>query len=303
MKVVIAGGTGFIGQKLAGMLRDNGDEIVILSRKDRKADERISYVTWLSEGAVPELEIRQADAFINLAGVSISDGRWGRQHQQKIYESRMAATGELLRIIAAMETKPATLINASAIGIYPASEQAVYTEKSKEQADDFLARTVADWEKKASAAESFGVRTVMMRLGVVLGNEGGALPLMVLPYRLFAGGTVGSGKQWVSWVHIIDAARSICYALHHDTISGPVNVTSPNPVTMKDFGKKIGSVLHRPHWLPVPALMMKLALGQKSRLVLEGQQVVPERLLENGFKFSFPVLESALKNLLRECHK
>jgi uncharacterized protein (TIGR01777 family) len=299
MRVVIAGGSGFIGQKLTEMLRDNGDEIVILSRKDRQADGKVSYVKWLGEGAKPEQEIGFVDAFINLAGVSINAGRWSKKHQQQIYESRMSATNELLRIIAAMEEKPTVLVNASAIGIYPASEEVVYTEKSLEQADDFLAQTVADWEKKAFAAASFGVRTVMMRFGVVLGSKGGALPLMVLPYRLWAGGTVGSGKQWVSWVHVMDVARSICFALKLDTLQGPVNVTAPNSVNMKDFGKTIGSVLHRPHWLPVPAFMLELALGQKSKLVLEGQHVVPEQLLENGFEFSYPKLETALKDLLR----
>lgn len=298
MRVVIAGGSGFIGQKLTEILQANGDEIVILSRKERTADGKVSYVKWLSEGAEPEQEIRMADAFINLAGVSINGGRWSKKHQQQIYESRRSATNELLRIIAALEEKPSVLVNASAIGIYPASESAVYTEKSLEKADDFLAQTVADWEKKASAAASFGVRTVMMRFGVVLGKKGGALPLMVLPYRLWAGGTVGSGKQWVSWVHVMDVAQSIYFALEQETLQGAVNVTAPNSVKMKDFGKTIGSVLHRPHWLSVPAFILKLVLGQKSKLVLEGQHVVPEQLLEKGFEFSYPKLETALKDLL-----
>ncbi|MBB6444814.1 TIGR01777 family oxidoreductase [Bacillus benzoevorans] len=298
MKIVIAGGTGFVGQKLTEILLDKGHEIVILSRGLKPVDGKVFYVRWLGEGAAPEQEIERADAFINLAGVSINAGRWSQKHQQQIYESRMTATNELLRIIAALEEKPAVFVNASAIGIYPASEEAIYTEKSREKADDFLARTVADWEKKALVAADYGIRTVMMRFGVVLGKEGGALPLMALPYKLFAGGTVGSGKQWVSWVHAKDVARSICFALDHGSLHGPVNVTAPNPVNMKDFGETIGSVLHRPHWLPVPAFMMKLALGQKSKLVLEGQYVLPEQLLENGFKFSYPALETALKDLL-----
>ncbi len=299
MKIVIAGGSGFVGQKLMAMLREQGHEIVILSRKARKAQGKISYVKWLSEGAAPETEIGHADALINLAGVSINDGRWTAKHQEQIYKSRMVATDELLRIIAVMEKKPVVLVNASAIGIYPASETAVYTEDSTEVANDFLARTVSDWEKKAETAVKFGIRTVMMRFGVVLGKEGGALPLMALPYRLFAGGTVGSGGQWVSWVHVTDVVRSIGLAIENMELSGPVNITAPHPVRMKEFGQTIGSVLHRPHWFPVPAFVMKLALGEKSRLVLEGQHVVPEKLLANGFDFSFPVLEQALKNLLR----
>lgn len=298
MRIVIAGGSGFVGRKLTALLLEKGHEIVILTRKEKEAQGKVSFVKWLSEGAKPEKEIGHADAVINLAGVSINDGRWTEQHQQQIYESRMTATDELLRIMMALEKKPSVLVNASAIGIYPASEDAVYTEVSTERANDFLAKTVIDWEKKASSAENFGIRTVLMRFGVVLGQEGGALPLMVLPYRLFVGGTVGSGRQWVSWVHVTDVVRSILFAIENKVMNGPVNVTAPNPVRMRKFGQTIGSVLHRPHWFPVPALMMKLALGQKSRLVLEGQYVLPKKLKENGFDFSYPTLEQALKDLL-----
>ena len=211
----------------------------------------------------------------------------------------MIATGELIRIIEALPEKPSVLINASAIGIYPASLDTVYTEDSVEIANDFLARTVHDWEMKAAGLETHGIRTSFMRFGVVLGREGGALPLMVLPYKLFVGGTMGSGKQWVSWVHVLDVARAIAFAIGNDNIRGPVNVTSPSPMKMRDFGKTIGSVLHRPHWLPVPSFAMKWVLGQKSALVLEGQHVKPQVLMNNGFDFSFPTLESALNDLLK----
>ena len=137
-----------------------------------------------------------------------------------------------------------------------------------------------------------------MRFGVVLGKEGGALPLMALPYRLFVGGKVGSGEQWVSWVHVTDVVRAIVFALKNEELRGPVNVTSPSPVQMNDFGKTIGSVLHRPHWMPVPSFAMKLVLGQKSALVLEGQHVVPQRLVDHGFEFTFPMLKHALEDLL-----
>ena len=298
MKVVIAGGSGFIGQKLMEILHGEGHEMIILTRKTKQADGNVTYVKWLEEGSSPENEIGRADAFINLAGVSINDGRWNADHQKQIYDSRMTATDELIRIIEALPEKPSVLINASAIGIYPASVDAVYTEDSLEIANDFLARTVHDWEKKAACVETHGTRAVFMRFGVVLGNEGGALPLMALPYKLFVGGTVGSGEQWVSWVHVVDVARAIAFGLGNDKMRGPVNVTSPFPKKMKDFGQTIGSVLHRPHWLPVPSFAMKLALGQKSALVLEGQHVVPEVLTINDFEFSFPSLQSALEDLL-----
>ena len=298
MKVVIAGGSGFIGRKVTELLVNEGHEVIILSRKDQAGTDRIRYVKWLQKGATPEIAIGSADAFVNLAGVSINDGRWNADHQKQIYDSRMTATDELLRIISALPTKPSAFINASAIGIYPASEHTIYTEASTAIATDFLAQTVADWEKKAALVESADTRAVFMRFGVVLGKEDGALPPMILPYKLFAGGTVGSGKQWLSWIHVEDVAHAIVFAITHEQLRGPVNTTSPFPKRMNDFGKTIGAVLHRPHWFPVPAFAMKLALGKKSALVLEGQHVVPKKLLDNGFEFSFPHLESALQDLL-----
>ena len=300
MKIVIAGGSGLIGQKLTEFLLEAGHKIVILSRNAKTSEGKISYVKWLQDGTFPEKEIGHADAIINLAGVSINDGRWTSQHQKLIYESRMTATDELLRIITALSVKPSVLVNASAIGIYPASENTIYTEKSVEVATDFLAKTVYDWERKALGVEADGIRTVVMRFGVVLSNGGGALPLMTLPYKLFAGGTVGTGEQWLSWVHEDDVARAIAFAVENVNIHGPVNVTSPFPKRMKYFGQTIGSVLRRPHWFPVPSFVMKLALGEKSMLVLKGQHVLPEVLLDNGFQFSFPSLDLALADLFNK---
>lgn len=298
MKIVIAGGSGFIGQKLTDLLLAEGHTIVILTRKEKKSSIKVKFVKWLSDGASPENEIKNVDAFINLAGVSINDGRWNKSHQKQIYESRMTATDELLRIISRLTEKPSVLINASAIGIYPASVRNVYTENSTEIADDFLGETVRDWEIKAKQLVEHSIRTVFMRFGVVLGKEGGALPLMALPYKLFVGGKVGSGEQWVSWVHVTDVVRAICFALENNRLSGAVNVTSPSPLQMNDFGKTIGAILHRPHWFPVPSFVMKAVLGQKSALVLEGQRVMPQVLMEEGFEFTFPSLKPALDDLL-----
>jgi uncharacterized protein len=298
MKIVIAGGSGFIGKKLTDLLLAEGHSVVILTRVDREPSGKVQFVKWLEKDALPEKEIRHADAFINLAGVSINDGRWSETHQEQIYESRMSATDELLRIISSLSEKPSVLVNASAIGIYPASVKTVYTENSTNRANDFLGKTGRDWENKAKRVEEHSVRAVFMRFGVVLGKEGGALPLMALPYRLFVGGKVGSGEQWVSWVHVMDVVRAIVFALKNDRLCGPVNVTSPSPVQMNDFGKTIGSVLHRPHWMPVPSFAMKMVLGQKSALVLEGQHVVPQRLMDHGFGFTFPILKLALDDLL-----
>ena len=298
MKILIAGGSGFIGRMVTDLLLEEGHEILILTRKKKPSVRNIKYIQWLENGTSPETEIKRADVVINLAGVSINAGRWTPKHQKQIYESRMIATEELIRIVDALPKKPSVFINASAIGIYPPSLKAVYTEKSLEVADDFLGRTVKDWEQKAAQVRTHGIRTVFMRFGVVLGNEGGALPLMVMPYKWFMGGRMGSGKQWVSWVHVKDVAWALLFAIANDHLDGPVNITAPDPKRMEEFGKTIGSVLHRPHWLPVPSTMMKLVLGKKSSLVLEGQRVVPEVLKEAGFEFEFPTLESALKDLL-----
>ncbi len=299
MKIVIAGGSGLVGQKLTEVLLQAGHEVVILSRKAKASSGKVSYVQWLQDGSSPEEDIGHADAFVNLAGVSINEGRWTDEHQKAIYQSRMTATDEILRIIEALPEKPNVLVNASAIGIYPASEMKVYTEKSTDFADDFLAKTVFDWEKKALTVESSNIRAVCTRFGVVLSNEGGALPPMMLPYKLFAGGTVGSGRQWLSWVHVNDVARSILFTIENDNIRGPVNVTAPFPQRMKYVGQTIGSVIKRPHWIPVPSFMMKVVLGKKSALVLEGQHVLPQVLLDNKFEFSFPTLQLALEDLLQ----
>ena len=300
MKIVIAGGSGFIGQKLTAFLVDEGHDVIILSRQEKKGTGTIRYVQWLQEGATPEIAIGSVDAVVNLAGVSINAGRWNAEHQRQIYNSRMTATDELLRIISALPIKPSVLVNASAIGIYPASEDIIYTEADTSIANDFLAQTVANWERKATLVESDGVRAVYMRFGVVLGKGDGALPPMVMPYKLFTGGKVGSGRQWLSWVHIDDVVRAIAFAIVNDKLQGPVNTTSPFPQRMNNFGKTIGSVLHRPHWFPVPGFVMKLVLGKKSALVLEGQHVLPKKLLDNGFDFKFPILKDALQNILHK---
>lgn len=298
MRIVLAGGSGFVGQKITELLLKEGHEVVVLTRKEKPAEPGIQYVTWLTKDSAPEESIGSADAFINLAGVSINDGRWTKEHQKQIYDSRMIATDELLRIISTMTVKPSVFLNASAVGIYPTSETVIYTENSKEVDDGILGRTVRDWEQKASSLKDFGIRTVYMRFGLVLGKNEGALPLMVLPYKFFVGGKVGSGRQWVSWVHVKDVARAAIHLLNDEQSEGPFNITAPFPVRMNEFGKTIASTLHRPNLFPAPAFLMKTALGEKSTLVLEGQFVTSEKLVASGFEFEFPTLASALDDLL-----
>lgn len=296
MKVAIAGGTGLVGSRLCDMLKKRGDEIIVLTRGQSKMKNGIPHIKWLN-GEKPESLLEDVDAFINLAGVSLNEGRWTIERKEAIYKSRMESTEEILRIIQHVKKKPDVLVNASAIGIYPASTTAVYTEESQEQSSDFLGTTVADWEAKALEANEFGVRVCLTRFGVVLGRDSGALPLIALPYLLFVGGTVGSGEQWLSWVHVDDVCGAIIHAMETPELDGPINVTSPNAKRMKQFGKTIGRTLNRPHWLPVPSAALKLALGEKSQLVLEGQYVVPEKLLSSGYHFQYASLEDAIIDL------
>lgn len=299
MKVAITGGTGFVGEELTRLLTGQGHEVFILTRKARTGSAGVQYIEWLTDGADPATELEGIDALVNLAGSSINDGRWSDKQKEAIYDSRMTATKEVLRIIGELDKKPKVLVNASAVGIYPASDTATYTEKSSEVADDFLAKTVVDWEQLAEQARMFDVRVTAGRFGIILGKDEGALPLMALPYKLFGGGTVGSGRQWLSWVHVHDVARAILFAIENDALEGPFNLTAPNPLRMKEFGKEIGQALHRPHWIPVPQFALKAALGDKSRLVLEGQCVLPEKLKQHGFEFQFTSLSSALADLYK----
>lgn len=298
MNILVTGGTGFIGSKLIDLLKSKGHTLTVLSRSESKEENGVHFVQWLHKNSKPEQELTPPDAIVNLAGVSINDGSWSEEHQKKIYESRMEATDELLRILETQNWKPSVFINASAVGIYPTSETHVYTENSPEIAHDFLGKTVHDWEQKASRMKQYGTRVVYTRFGTVFGKGGGALPLISLPYKLFAGGPIGSGQQWISWVHIEDVTRAIYYAITVPSLEGPVNVTAPAPVRMSDLGKAIGAVMHRPHWLPVPSIAMKLTLGKKSKLVLEGQHVLPEKLIESEFTFKFPEVRPALENIL-----
>lgn len=301
MKIAITGGTGFVGQALTEELLEHHHEVLILTRNPDKYDNRsgVTYVKWLSDGAKPEEDLEGIQAFINLAGESINSGRWTDERKKRIINSRINSTQEVMNIIKVLKEKPACLINASAIGYYPSSKTNTYTEASTETADNFLGETVQIWEKEASKANQLSIRVAYARFGIILGKDEGALPRIALPYKMFVGGTVGSGDQWMSWVHIKDIARAVHFIAETEAISGPVNVTAPSPVSMKEFGKTLGSVLGRPHWIPVPSLALKVAMGEMSALVLEGQKVLPSVLSENGFQFEYPELKSALIDIYR----
>lgn len=297
MKIAISGGTGMVGRKFSKLLLSKGHEVIVLTRDESHQTNGIQYVQWLKKDAKPEFYLENLDAFVNLAGVSLNEGRWTKQQKQKIYDSRMQTTDEVLRILHAVQNKPQVFLNASAVGIYPISRSTIYTEQSPEKAQDFLGTVVQHWESRAQLAQQMGIRTCFTRFGVILAKNEGALPLMVLPYKLGVGGTVGSGKQWISWIHIEDVARALLFVIDQNHLSGPINFTTPNVKRMKDFGKTIGSALNRPHWLPVPSAVLKFALGEKSILVLEGQHAFPEKLLNARFEFQFASLKKAISDL------
>lgn len=297
MKIAIAGGTGLIGRQVCSHFQNRGDEIFILTRNVPKGEHHnIHYVEWLKAGNKPENHLENTDVMINLAGKSINC-LWTKKAKKDIVESRIKAVEEIIRIIQAMDRKPKLLINASAVGIYGTSETGVFSEDSAKQGNDFLAKTVQIWESQAKKAEMDGVRVVLLRLGVVLDKQGGALPKMVFPYLCFAGGTVGKGTQWISWIHIKDVVGLIQFCIEQDRLSGPVNAVSPHPVKMKQFGQIIGKVLKRPHWLFVPDFLLKTVFGEMSMLLTEGQHVLPKKALTNGYQFAYPKLEEALNDL------
>ncbi|MGE7843348.1 TIGR01777 family oxidoreductase [Lysinibacillus sp. NPDC093712] len=299
MKIVIAGGTGFVGKELTKLLQEQGHELFVLSRSNSKYENGIHYVQWLKDGARPEKELDEdINAVVNLAGVSLNDGRWTKKQKKAIYTSRMDATLEIVRIIEQFKEKPNVLVNASAVGIYPPSAVATYSENATDYAKDFLGWTVHDWERHAKRAEKLGVRVALARFGVILGRDNGALPSMLLPYKLHIGGTIGTGEQWLSWIHVEDVARAIYFAITNSSINGPFNVTAPHPTRMKEFGQTIAQVMGRRHWMPVPSFAMRLALGEQSMLVLEGQHVIPTVLETQNFEFKYPYLKEALEILL-----
>lgn len=296
MKAAIAGGTGFVGKALIDELLKNGHQVVVLTRsfQNKKDTANIRYVKWLNDHSEPEKELQDVDAFINLAGESLNSGRWTDERKQWIINSRISSTREIIRIMGALSQKPRVFINASAIGCYPVSTEETFTESSKTTNEGFLARTVDIWETEARQAETLGIRTVMTRFGVILGKEEGALPRMALPYKLFAGGRIASGQQWMSWIHIKDVARALLFIMEHSDITGPVNLTAPSPERLNTLGKTLANVLQRPHWLFVPAFAIKIVLGEMGTLILDGQKVLPEKLTTHSFTFQFSHIKQAL---------
>lgn len=301
MKIAITGGTGFVGTVLTEQLKREGHQVYILTRSPKKHtnSDQVKYVGWLKEEHHPEKELPALDAIVNLAGESLNSGRWTEERKQSILNSRIKATEGVIDLINALPEKPEVLVNASAVGYYGQSKTKTFTEETTEPGKDFLANVVVEWEERASQAAEKGVRTVFVRFGIILGKDG-ALPKMILPYKLMIGGNLGSGEQWMSWIHIDDVVGLLDYAIHNKKIYGPLNGTSPNPKRNKDFGQTLGDVLNRPHWVPAPSFALKAALGDMSTLLLDGQCVLPKKAMAHGYTFHHPELEPALKSIISE---
>lgn len=298
--ILVAGGTGFIGRRLVQSLQARGDQVTVLTRDAAKV--RMLFGATVGAVTLAGLEggalSGQPDAIVNLAGESLNSGRWTAQRKRLLLHSRIDVTRALRQYCESASRRPRVLVNASAVGYYGTSLSATFTEESAPIGADFLSRITSRWEEEARATETLGLRVAVARLGVVFGDDGGALAQMVLPYRLHVGGPVGSGRQWISWIHVHDAAALLVWLLDGNH-AGAFNATSPNPVTMDELGRSIAAALGRRHWLPAPAAALRLALGEKANLVLTGQRVLPKRAQAGGFIFTHADIGSALQDLLR----
>ncbi|HEY3316032.1 MAG TPA: TIGR01777 family oxidoreductase [Bacillota bacterium] len=316
MKVAVAGGTGFIGWALCGEWAAAGHEVAVLTRRrDIAVPRGVRAVTWTAEPRFEDAatagggpvsrppgdwwpEVDGADAVVNLNGEPIAGRRWNAGQKQRILQSRVRATRALVEAMAHARRPPRLLINGSAVGYYGPRGDEPATERDG-SGSDFLSRVCVAWEGEARRAEDLGVRVVLLRTGLVLSGDGGALQPMLLPFRLFIGGPLGSGRQWVPWIHRADLVGLIRFLLERDDAGGPYNGTAPNPVTNGDFCRTIARLLGRPCWLPVPAPALGLVLGEMAdALFLRGQRALPERALQAGFAFRYRELEPALRDIL-----
>lgn len=303
MKIVLAGGTGFVGKALTGKLSGLGHEVFVLTRGAgqivREADGK-TMIPWDGKTFGDWTAcLDGADAVINLTGENIAAKRWTPSQKQRILSSRVDGTRAIVNAIGLARQKPALLINVSAVGYYGDAADLELTEDSPRGAG-FLAETCGRWEAEACKAKEFGSRVILARLGPVLGEKGGMLFKMLPPFRFFIGAPLGTGRQWIPWVHRDDVMGAFLFMLGQGGLSGPVNVTAPAPVTMTQFCTALAKVLHRPSWFPVPSFLLKAIMGEMAMIVLSSEKAVPQKLLKAGFRFTHPDLVKALEAILRK---
>jgi uncharacterized protein (TIGR01777 family) len=294
MKILISGGSGLVGSAATAALRSDGHDVGHLVRPG--GTPRAGDVSWDPMRATVDIAgLEGADAVIHLSGAGIADGRWTGTRKQLLRSSRIDTTRVLVDSLARLKRKPSTLLVASAIGYYGDRGDEVLTESSANGAD-FLALVCRDWETEASRAAAVGMRTVMLRFGIILSGKGGALPRMVTPFKLGLGGRLGSGQQWMSWIAIEDVIGIIRYLIAKEQISGPVNLVAPSPVRNEEFSRVLAGMLHRPAIFPAPAFVLRLAMGEMADgMLLASNRVRPDRLLTAGYPFRFQILEPALR--------
>jgi uncharacterized protein len=306
MKVIIAGGTGFLGRALAAALAPDAHDLVVLTRGSSSRDQKTSIahgrlrtVVWSPTGEIGPWasELEGAGAIVNLAGESIAGRRWSAAHKARILDSRVRATRSLAAAIRRASPPPPVFVSGSAVGYYgPLGDEAVTEERPA--GADFLASVCVQWEQEAARAGSDRTRVVSVRTGLVLSKDGGALPQMLPPFKFGAGGAVGSGRQYWPWIHHSDWVNLVRWAMTTPAVSGPVNATAPNPVTNKAFAEALGRAMHRPALLPAPAFALRLLLGEMAdALLLSGQRALPAKAERLGFKFRFTHVDAALKEI------
>lgn len=295
MHILLTGGTGLIGRQLCQHWLAQGHRLTVWSRRP----EQVARLCGDAVRGVASLQevIGPVDAVINLAGAPIADRPWTHKRKALLWSSRISLTETLLAWLEGLVEKPAVLISGSAVGWYGDGGERELTEASGPVQDDFPSQLCVAWEETAQRAEALGIRVVLVRTGLVLAAEGGFLSRLLLPFKLALGGPIGSGRQWMPWVHIHDQIALIDFLLHQHDARGPYNACAPHPVRNREFAKTLGQVLHRPAFMPMPAFVLKVGLGELSGLLLGGQKALPERLLAAGFTFQFTELKAALDDL------
>lgn len=303
-KIIITGATGLIGKKLSKALVDRGDEVIVFSRSVESARKKLphikSFVKWNYRNPDEwKNHLDAKDAIVHLAGINLFSARWNKKFKNEIVESREASTRNLVQSLEDCKDKPEVFISASGVGYYGDGGEKVLPEEAP-KGNDFLADVCDVWELESRKAGEYRIRNVQVRTGIVLSTDDGALKQMLLPFKFFVGGSLGSGKQWFPWLHIDDVSDIYIHAIDSNNVSGAVNAASPGIVRMHEFAETLGKVLHRPSIFPVPEFVLRIVVGEAAGTVVTGQRVIANKLLESGYKFKFEKLEMALKDLLRK---